>query len=85
VHGRATVVANRIKVRNNIVYANGTHNVSQEDSFAALATDAMYFRRSNSAALQMHGAYFLDSVSEYIKARGNWGGFELYGTRNRGI
>jgi len=88
VHGKVTIVADTIKVRDGISYANGTHHASNEDSFAALATESMYWYTEEDSAMELHGAYFLDSTSEYIEAeKEGWGSvpLNLYGTRNRGI
>lgn len=85
VSGCVTVVADRIKVRGGLGYANGTSYASYEDSFAALATERMYWMTTTGSPMNISGAYFLDSTSQNIVADGDGGALNLYGTRNRGI
>ncbi len=85
IHGRVTVVAKRIKIRNDILYANGTNNASADDSFAALATDRMYFI-STSGTMDIHGAFFLADDSENFQGDTTSSrDLNLYGTRNNGL
>ena len=88
VRGKVTVVADRIKVRTKLVYANGTNFANINDSFAALAKNKMYWRATMSSGLRLQGVYFLDSTTQNILARGHSASgdtLELYGTRNRAI
>jgi len=82
VHGRATVVAERIKVRNYLNYANGTDHASEDDSFAAISEKEIYYI-SQTGDMKVHGAFYQEDTSN-SELDTDYDDFDLYGTRNRG-
>ncbi|MBN2406700.1 MAG: hypothetical protein JXJ19_03285, partial [Elusimicrobia bacterium] len=82
VHGRVTVVAQRLKVRNDLFYANGTHSASEDDSFAGISIYEIYYV-SQTGAMEVHGSFYQQDTSNSELDTDN-NDYDLYGTRNRG-